>query len=99
MNVSEANSPIKVTIYNVSLSPMAQRQLIGTDFGELELKGTVQLSRSVSGGGLSRYYKEEHAKCLKIVSQVSMYYILVIYELCSLHNRQNHDRFPSHSNR
>lgn len=61
MNVSEANSPVKVTIYNVSLSPMTQRQLIGTDFGELELKGTVQLSRSVAGAGLSKYYKEEHA--------------------------------------
>ncbi|MGG5290015.1 hypothetical protein [Pseudomonas shirazensis] len=61
MNVAKGKAPVKVTIYNVSLSPMAQRQLIGTDFGELELKGTVQLAKHITGAGLSRYYKEEHA--------------------------------------
>ncbi|GEM_PF-2392597 len=61
-NFAYENTPVKVTMYNVSLSPLSQRQLIGSDFGEMELKGTLQLARHVTGTGLSRYFKEEHVE-------------------------------------
>lgn len=61
-NFAYSNSPVKVTLYNVSMSPLSQRQLVGSDFGEMELKGTLQLAKHVSGSGLSRYYKEEHVE-------------------------------------
>jgi len=60
-NVGQGKSPVKVTMYNVSISPMSQRQLISTEYGDLELKGTIQLASYVTGSDLSKYYKEEHA--------------------------------------
>lgn len=61
-NFAYGNSPVKVTMYNVSMSPLSQRQLVGTDFGEMELKGTLQIAKHITGTGLSRYFKEEHVE-------------------------------------
>ncbi|MCD1608629.1 hypothetical protein [Stutzerimonas kunmingensis] len=64
MNVSRGNAPVKVTLHNVAISPMTQRQLIGSDYGSIELKGTLLLSRQAFGPGYSRYFKEEHADAI-----------------------------------
>ncbi|HHM5016614.1 TPA: hypothetical protein ACRMAA_002026 [Pseudomonas aeruginosa] len=59
MNVSTGED-VKVTWHKVSLDPAAQRQLISTDYGDLELKGTLQLSKAITSTGLSKMFKEEH---------------------------------------
>lgn len=59
LNVSTGDD-VKVTWHKVSLDPAAQRQLISTDYGDLELKGTLQLSKAITGSGLSKMFKEEH---------------------------------------
>ncbi|WPC03463.1 hypothetical protein SBP02_11775 [Pseudomonas benzenivorans] len=59
-NIEEGDTPVKVTYYKVSLSPAAARQLIGADYGEQEIKGTLLASKAVSGSGLSKMFKEEH---------------------------------------
>ncbi|WP_145279518.1 hypothetical protein [Pseudomonas sp. URMO17WK12:I11] len=59
MNVSTSED-VKVTWYKVSLDPAAQRQLVSTDYGDLELKGVLQISKAITGAGLSKMFKEEH---------------------------------------
>ncbi|MGG2396312.1 hypothetical protein ACJRW5_05085 [Pseudomonas sp. SH1-B] len=59
MNVSTGDD-VKVTWHKVSLDPAAQRQLISTDYGDLELKGRLQLSKAITGTRLSKMFKEEH---------------------------------------
>jgi len=59
LNVSTGDD-VKVIWHKVSLDPAAQRQLISTDYSDLELKGTLQISKAVTGVGLSKMFKEEH---------------------------------------
>lgn len=61
MNLGEEDQAVKVTHHKVSLSPAAQRQLITTDWGDQEIKGTLLASKAVSGSGLSKLFKEEYA--------------------------------------
>lgn len=59
-NLAENDTPVKVTYYKLSLSPAAQRQLVSADYGDQEIKGTLQVSKAVTGSGLSKMFKEEH---------------------------------------
>ncbi|MBX8497802.1 hypothetical protein [Pseudomonas cichorii] len=61
VNLGEEDQAVKVTYHKVSLSPAAQRQLITTDWGDQEIKGTLLASKAVSGSGLSKLFKEEYA--------------------------------------
>lgn len=61
-NTEESDVPVKVTYYKVSLSPAAARNLVSSDFDTQEIKGTVEVSRFVTGSGLSKMFKEEHVK-------------------------------------
>ncbi|MBK5417743.1 phage tail tube protein [Pseudomonas sp. TH31] len=60
INIAENDSPVKVTYYKVALSPAAQRQLLSSDYADQEIKGTLQVSKAVTGSGLSKMFKEEH---------------------------------------
>ncbi|MDW9402395.1 MULTISPECIES: hypothetical protein [Pseudomonas] len=53
-NLAEDDGEVKVTYHKVSLSSAAQRQLITSDYGEQEIKGTLLASEAVSGRGLSK---------------------------------------------
>ena len=61
-NTEESDVPVKVTYYKVSLSPAAARNLVSSDYDSQEIKGTVEVSRFVTGSGLSKMFKEEHVK-------------------------------------
>jgi len=54
------DTPVKVTYHKVSLSPAAQRQLLSEDYADQEIRGTLQVSKAVTGSGLSKMFKEEH---------------------------------------
>ncbi len=56
----DTDNDVKVTWYKVSLDPIAQRQLISTEYSDIELKGKLQISKAVTGVGLSKMFKEEH---------------------------------------
>ena len=60
-NLAEDDREVKVTYHKVSLSPAAQRQLITSDYGEQEIKGTLLASKAVGGSGLSKLFNEEYA--------------------------------------
>ena len=45
-NLAEDDREVKVTYYKVSLSPAAQRQVITSDYGEQEIKGTFACVQS-----------------------------------------------------
>lgn len=60
INLAENDTPVKVTYYKVALSPAAQRQLLSSDYADLEIKGTLQVSKFVTGTGVSKMFKEEH---------------------------------------
>lgn len=60
VNISKNDTPVKVTYHKVSLSPAAQRQLLSSDYADQEIKGTLQVSKAVTGSGLSKMFKEEH---------------------------------------
>lgn len=60
VNLAEQDTPVKVTYHKVSLSPAAQRQLLSEDYADQEIRGTLQVSRAVTGSGLSKMFKEEH---------------------------------------
>ncbi|WP_372029910.1 hypothetical protein [Pseudomonas kurunegalensis] len=61
-NLGEDDSPVKVTLYKVALTPTTARQLLSSDWGDFEIKGTLELSKAAvrSGPGQSPLYKEEH---------------------------------------
>lgn len=59
-NIAENDRPVKVTYHKVSLSPAAARQLVSADYGDQEIKGTLEVSKAVAGSGLSKMFKEEH---------------------------------------
>lgn len=61
MNLANEDKPVKVTYHKVSLSPAAQRQLISSEYGDQEVKGTLEVSKAVSGSRISKMFKEEHA--------------------------------------
>ncbi|MBC7204535.1 MAG: hypothetical protein H5U29_13680 [Pusillimonas sp.] len=61
VNLGEEDQAVKVTYHKVSLSPAAQRQLITTDWGDQEIKGTLLASKAVAGAGISKMFKEEYA--------------------------------------
>lgn len=56
----DVTTPVKVTLHKVALSPVAQRQLLSSDYADQEIKGTLQVSKAVTGSGLSKIFKEEH---------------------------------------
>lgn len=60
VNLAESDTPVKVTYHKVSLAPAAQRQLLSSDYADQEIKGTLQVSKAVTGSGLSKMFKEEH---------------------------------------
>lgn len=59
-NLDQGDTPVKVTYHKVALSPAAARQLLSNDFADQEIKGTLQVSKAVTGSGLSKMFKEEH---------------------------------------
>ncbi|MGV6393669.1 hypothetical protein ACTUVN_002367 [Pseudomonas caspiana] len=59
-NIGENDLPVKITYYTLALSPAAQRQLLTSEWGSQEIKGTLQTSRFLTGAGLSKMFKEEH---------------------------------------
>lgn len=59
-NIAESDTPVKVTYHKVALSPAAQRQLLSSDYADLEIKGTLQVSKAVTASGLGKMLKEEH---------------------------------------
>ncbi len=67
INIGEGSVPVKVTYYKVALSPAAQRQLLTSEWGSQEIKGTLQTSRFVTGTGLSKMFKEEHVAAAEAV--------------------------------
>lgn len=60
VNMAASDTPVKVTYLKVALSPAAQRQLLSSDYADQEIKGTLQVSKAVTGSGLSKMFKEEH---------------------------------------
>lgn len=60
INLAKDDAPVKVTYHKVALSPSAQRQLLSNDYADQEIKGTLQVSKAVTGAGLSKLFKEEH---------------------------------------
>lgn len=60
VNLAASDTPVKVTYHKVALSPAAQRQLLSSDYADQEIKGTLQVSKAVTGSGLSKMFKEEH---------------------------------------
>jgi hypothetical protein len=60
MNFGEDDQAVKVTYHKVSLSPAAQRQLITTDWGGQEIKGTLLASKAVSGTVFGKLFREEY---------------------------------------
>lgn len=63
-NVDQGDTPVKVTYHKVALSPAAQRQLLSNDFADQEIKGTLLVSKAVTGSGLSRMFVEEHVEAV-----------------------------------
>jgi hypothetical protein len=59
VNLAGSDTPVKVTYHKVALSPAAQRQLLSSDYADQEIKGTLQVSKAVTGSGLSKMFKEE----------------------------------------
>lgn len=60
MNIAYGNRPVKVTVHKFRVSPTQARQIFSEDYGSLELKGAMEVSKAVSGTGVSRMFKEEH---------------------------------------
>ena len=59
-NLAANDAPVKVVYHKVSLSPAAQRQLLSADYAEQEVKGTLLVSKAVTGAGRSKLFVEEH---------------------------------------
>ncbi|WP_422416782.1 hypothetical protein [Pseudomonas sp. GZD-222] len=59
-NIAADDAPVKVVYHKVSLSPAAQRQLLSSDYADQEIKGTLLVSKAVTGAGLSKLFVEEH---------------------------------------
>lgn len=57
LNEAQSSKPVSVTLYRVKFSPTAGLDLIGDDFGKLDLKGSVLQDTSITGTGLSQYVK------------------------------------------
>ena len=59
-NIAADDAPVKVVYHKVSLSPAAQRQLLSSDYADQQIKGTLLVSKAVTGAGLSKLFVEEH---------------------------------------
>lgn len=59
-NLAADDAPVKVVYHKVSLSPAAQRQLLSSDYADQEIKGTLLVSKAVTGAGRSKLFVEEH---------------------------------------
>lgn len=59
-NTAADDKPVKVVYHKVSLSPAAQRQLLSSDYADQEIKGTLLVSKAVTGAGLSKLFVEHH---------------------------------------
>jgi hypothetical protein len=59
-NIAADDAPVKVVYHKVSLSPAAQRELLSSDYADQQIKGTLLVSKAVTGAGLSKLFVEEH---------------------------------------
>lgn len=59
-NIAADDAPVKVVYHKVSLSPAAQRQLLSSDYADQQIKGTLLVSKAVTGAGLSKLFVEAH---------------------------------------
>ena len=57
LNEAQSGKAVSVTLYRVKFSPTAGLDLIGDDFGKMDLKGTVLQDSSITTSGMSQYIK------------------------------------------
>ena len=57
LNEAESGRPVVVTAHRVKWSPTSGLGFIGDEFGELPLEGSVLSDASITGAGLSRFFK------------------------------------------
>lgn len=62
LNEAESGRAVVVRVHRVKWSPTSGLGLIGDDFGELPLEGSVLVDASKVGAGVSRYFKVTLAK-------------------------------------
>ncbi|NVN56956.1 hypothetical protein FLM52_14520 [bacterium Scap17] len=62
LNEAESDRPVTVTAHRVKFSPTTGLSLIGDDFGELALDGSLLVDSSKVGAGVSRYFKVAMAR-------------------------------------
>lgn len=61
LNEAESGRPVTVRAHRIKWSPTSGLALIGDDFGELPLEGSVLSDSSITGQGVSRYFKVSQA--------------------------------------
>lgn len=61
LNEAENGRPVTVRVHRVKWSPTSGLSLIGDEFAELPLEGSVLSDNTVVGAGLSRYFKVSQA--------------------------------------
>lgn len=59
INVANSDKPRRVHLFKLRLGPAAQQELIGENFSQMTLAGTVVKDTSKSGAGVSQYYTDE----------------------------------------
>ncbi len=57
MNQANGCSLFDVDVYRMKLSPTDNLDLIGDDYGQLTLKGSVLVDSTITGAGLSKYFR------------------------------------------
>ncbi|MHC9037444.1 phage tail tube protein, partial [Cobetia marina] len=62
LNEAESGRAVTVTAHRVKFSPTTGLALIGDDFGELSLDGSLLVDSSKVGAGVSRYFKVAMAR-------------------------------------
>lgn len=61
LNEAQSAKPVSVTLHRVKFSPTAGLDLIGDDFGKLDLKCSILQDTTIVGQGMSQYIKVQLA--------------------------------------
>jgi hypothetical protein len=61
LNEAESDAPVNMLLYKTKFSPTSGLGLIGEDFGELELDGSLLVDTSKTGTGISQFFKATFA--------------------------------------
>lgn len=57
LNEAQTDKPVVVTIHKLKFGPASNLPFIGDDFGSLELTGAVIKDSTITGAGLSQFFK------------------------------------------